>query len=402
MQARFGFSALILSLSIGLASAAGAHPEYRVTVVGPAGSFATDINNNGVVVGNYPFSATSVHAFLNRGTGLVDLGTLGGSASDAVAINDKGQVLGHWTTSNAQQRGFIYYRRSMRDIGTLPGRITTYTDINNYGFITAYGRVADSFEGPRSFLRSPAGTLRDIGFLPFEDPHTYAFALNDCNQVTGASGPLTFPDQPLRSFIWVKGVMRDLGDFGYSPNYGMAINNCGQITGSASVPLGFRDRHAFLYSNGRLTDLEAVPGARDLSSGGSGINNRGHIVGSSSALSGFVYRGRRMQSLNSLIDPGARWDISFPKAINDAGQIAATAYRGRVQYAVRLDLIRPLAAPAPVLEGQAAQLAEEVARAAGMLGMHGLSPLARKALTDSEARADAAAQAREMVKPVRQ
>ena len=82
-------------------------------------------------------------------------------------------------------------------------------------------------------------------------------------------------------------------------------------------------------------------------SAGTGINGLGHVVGTSDHLSGFVYRGRRMQSLNALIDPALDWDIWRPVAINDAGQIAATALRNGVQYAVRLDLIRPLAEPAP-------------------------------------------------------
>ena len=69
-----------------------------------------------------------------------------------------------------------------------------------------------------------------------------------------------------------------------------------------------------------------------------------------------------------------------------------------MQYAVRLDLIRPLSAPAPALDGEAARLAEEVARAAGVPA----APALRKALADADAKAEAAAQAREAVKPVGQ
>lgn len=70
--------------------------------------------------------------------------------------------------------------------------------------------------------------------------------------------------------------------------------------------------------------------------------NRGcHIVGGSDHLSGFIWRGKKMQSLNALINPASGWDIRDPRAINDAGQIAANAYRNGVRYAVRLDLIKP-------------------------------------------------------------
>lgn len=388
MQARHRLSLFLLSLTVGMANAAWAHPEYRVTVVAPANSAATDINNAGVVVGNYPFSATSIHGFLNRGTGLVNLGTLGGTASDAIAINDKGQVLGHWTTAAGQQRGFLYYRGERRDIGVIPGRVTTYTDINNNGFITAIGAIPDSFEGSHSFLRSPDGTFRDIGSLPFENPITNAYALNYRNQITGASGPLVFPDQPFRAFIWTKGVMRDLGDLGFEPNVGQAINDRAQITGYASVPEGFFDRVAFLYSNGRLVDIDRRPATADRDSQGTGINIYAHIVGNSNHLSGFIYRGRRMQSLNALIDPRLGWDIRFPQAINDAGQIAATAFRKGVQYAVRLDLIRPHALQAPAME-----MDDEAAS---------LPKAEGEAEAEAEAKVDREAQAHEVAQPVKQ
>jgi probable HAF family extracellular repeat protein len=383
---RLSLFLLSLSLSVGLANAAWAHPEYRVTVMGPANSIATDINSAGVIVGNYPFSATSTHAFLNRGKGLVDLGTLGGAASEAVAINDKGQVLGHWTSAAGERRGFIYCCGKVRDIGVIPGRITTYTDINNAGFITAIGTIPDTFEGQHSFLRSPDGTFRDIGWFPFENPMTNAFALNNHKQITGGSGPLTFPEQPLRAFIWTKGVMRDLGDLGSAPNEGLAINDRGQITGYASLPEGLFDQVAFFYSNGRLIDIDRRPATEDRYSLGTGINNHGHIVGNSNHLFAFIYRGKRMQSLNALIDPKLGWQLGGPKAINDAGQIAVTAARNGVSYAVRLDLIRPHALQAPELE-----LDDEA------------TPLAAsQAAVEAEAKAEADAPAHELVQPVKQ
>jgi probable HAF family extracellular repeat protein len=380
MHARYRLSLFLLSLSFGLANVAWAHPEYRVTVMGPANSIAADINSAGVVVGNYPFSATSTHAFLNRGKGLVDLGTLGGTDSEAAAINDKGQVLVRWTTSAGEPRGFIYCCGKARDIGVIPGRLTFYRDINNAGFITAIGRLPDSTEGEHSFLRSPDGTFKDIGSLPSENPVTLANALNNRKQITGGSGPFLLPDLPLRAFIWTKGVMRDLGDFGTEPNVGQAINDHGQITGSAGLLEGFHNNKAFLYSNGRLIDIDGRPATEQRFSEGTGINNHGHIVGNSNHLSGFIYRGKRMQSLNALIDPKLRWDIRFPEAINDAGQIAATATRNDVFYAVRLDLIRPHALQAPELG-----LDDEAASQAA-----------------AEAKVEAEVPAHEVVQPVKQ
>jgi len=344
----------LVLMSFTLAGAASAYPEYKVTVVGPADSTAADINNAGVVVGYYPYSPTLNHAFLNRGKGLVDLGTLKGTASVAVAINDKGQVLGQWTTNGGQQRGFVYDCARLRDIGVIGGRFTTWRDINNAGYITAFASDTPSNEGISSFLRAPNGALTNIGDLPNDYPDnypiTFSASLNNKNQIAGESGPLTFPDQPLRSFIWTKGKMRDLGDFGWTPNGALSINDRGQATGYAGVPTFFRKRVAFLYSRGRLIDIDGRPATVERSSGGNGINNRGHIVGNSDHLSGFIWRGKKMQSLNALINPASGWDISDPRAINDAGQIAANAYRNGVRYAVRLDLIKPHVDAVPAAE----------------------------------------------------
>ncbi|MGX4641947.1 hypothetical protein ACWCIA_10075, partial [Massilia sp. SYSU DXS3249] len=207
------------------------------------------------------------------------------------------------------------------------------------------------YRAPPPSRPAPHGKFTDIGNLPFEEPTlTFARALNNRNQVAGESGPLTFPDQPLRAFIWTKGVMRDLGDLGDTPNGATDINDRGQATGFAALLEGFRDRVAFLYTNGRLVDIDRRPATEDRDSAGTGINNYGHVVGTSNHLSGFIYRGKRMQSLNALVDPRLGWDITRPEAINDAGQIAATAFRGGIQYAVRLDLIRPHALSAPLLD----------------------------------------------------
>jgi probable HAF family extracellular repeat protein len=388
VQMRKRIFLFLLSFTLAAANAALAHPEYRVTIVGPANSYAYDINKAGVVVGAYPVAFNVYHAFLNRGTGMVDLGTLGGASSQARAINDKGEVLGNWVTGAGQSRGFIYYHGKLRDLRPIPGRSTGFTDINNAGYITAVGTIPGSSLGSRSFLRAPDGSFRDIGNLPADNPLTYAQRLNNRNQITGASGPLTFPDQPLRAFVWSKGVLRDLGDLGGEPNGGLAINDRGQITGYAFVPNGFRNQTAFLYSNGRLIDIDGRPPTAERFSAGTGINNLGHIVGTSNHLSGFIYRGKRMESLNALIDPKLGWNISSPQAINDAGQIAANAVRNGVQYAVRLDLIRPHLETAPALDtdGENGPIAQS------------LSPEQEAA----DARAEAEAESHEVVQPVRQ
>jgi hypothetical protein len=225
--------------------------------------------------------------------------------------------------------------------------------------------VRNSFDGSHGYLRAPDGNYRDLGALPFDNPMTTAMALNNCNQVTGASGPLLFPEQPLHSYLWTKGKMLDLGGFGWEPNAGLAVNDRGQVTGYASLQEGFHTEVAFLYSEGKLLNIDGRPDTEERWSGGTGINKHGHVVGYSNHLSGFIYRGKHMISLNTLIDAKPGWDIRAPKGINDAGQIAATAYRGNVSYAVRLDPIRQGAgAPLPTVLDEPAEATGPEAEAA--------------------------------------
>ena len=379
-------------LSFTVAGSALAYPEYRVTVVGPAGSRPEGINKAGVVVGYYPGGAGLQRAFLNRGRGLVDLGALTGAESNAVAINDRGEVLGNWRTAGGQWRGFVYSCGRARDIGAIPGRRTIYVDINNAGTTIVRGQLVE-FGDELSYLRTRAGRLTNLGFLGVDaypdDPRVnVARALNNRNQVTGGSGPLTFPEQPYLAYVWSQGRLRNLGDLGSVPNIGNDINDHGQVTGTASLATGIFNQVAFLYSNGRMVSLDTRPATEEKFSNGYGINNRGHVVGSSSHLSGFVWRGRRMESLNALIDPAQGWDITDPRAINDAGQIAAAAVRNGVRYTVRLDLIRPIPGPAPALDPDAEQ------------AVAALSP--SPALDAALAKAEAEAQTREVVQPVAQ
>ncbi len=380
----------LVLLSFTVAGTAWAYPEYRVTVVGPANSWAYGINNAGVVVGDYPVGGERRRAFLNRGKGLVDLGALKGVSSVATGINERGEVVGNWSTADGRQRGFIYACGKARDIAPIPGKVTGYSDINDAGYITASGRNPDTGE-TLGYLRAPNGAFTHLGAIPWDGsgaPETVPTALNNRNQVTGRSGRFNIPEPVYRAFVWKNGVIRDLGDLGSTPNTGHSINDRGQIAGEAYLPAGPRDSSAFLYSHGRMIMLDTRPATEYKFSSGNGINNRGHVVGASNHLSGFIWRGKRMESLNALIDPASGWDISNPVAINDAGQIAAVASRNGVRYAVRLDLIRPHVDAAPALDPEAR--AELLAFPA--------SPALEAAL----AKAEAQAQEREVARPVAQ
>jgi len=343
---------LLSSLAAGLAQASPGYAEYRVTIVGPANSQPTDINAAGAVVGIVPTGTLTYRSFVNYGKGPIGLNLSGASSNVAVAINDKGEILGNWTTSAGQTRGYVYYRGSFRQINGPGGGPARYVDLNNAGYILAAASpptTDPTGSNPRGYLRAPNGTYRDIGTLPYENPTTQPEALNNRNQVTGESGSLFSPEIPFHAFVWREGVMRQLGDFGYTPNYGLDINDRGQVAGYTSTET-FREALATVWTHGRPTLIDTRPAGDYRFSTAQAINNHGHVVGNSNHLGAFVYRGKRLESLNALIDRKSGWNITFSRGINDAGQIVADGVRGGVQYAVRLDLIRPHALRAARVE----------------------------------------------------
>lgn len=91
---------------------------------------------------------------------------------------------------------------------------------------------------------------------------------------------------------------------------GWALNNRGQVTGTDHAG------HAFLYSNGTLTDLGTLSGGVD--SYGYGINNHGEVVGLSEvggfSTQAFLYRDGSMMNLNPF------WEVAGV-AINDRGDV---------------------------------------------------------------------------------
>jgi probable HAF family extracellular repeat protein len=77
---------------------------------------AMDINNQGVIVGYCETEAGDFHAVLWDGSGVTDLGTLGGDDSYALGINDDGVIVGHSKTADGKAHAFIWQDGIMADI----------------------------------------------------------------------------------------------------------------------------------------------------------------------------------------------------------------------------------------------------------------------------------------------
>lgn len=105
-------------------------------------SSATDLNNEGQIVGYSSSPSFATHAFRIRGQGMEDLGTLGGSQSWAQAVNDSGQIVGSALNADESYRAFLFDQDRMYDLNDLivesqsgAGPIWGAMDINNFGQI---------------------------------------------------------------------------------------------------------------------------------------------------------------------------------------------------------------------------------------------------------------------------
>lgn len=338
MQMRNSLIAILLASLCGLGHAAKPRIEYKVTRVAPLISEGFAINNAGATTGDFQFSGCCAHAFVSRGdfTTSVEIVGLGDPNFTTTAgdINDRFQVVGTSGSPNGQ-RGFIFEHGAIRDVNVFLPAATSATGNNNAGYIV--GSYQFTGAPPRGYVRAPDGAFRDIGALPFAHPFTQPEAINKRGQIVGGSGPFV-ADTPLvpRAFLFENGLMRNLGNLGGVASLARDINDRGQVTGYSSLrkPGVF---HAFLWQDGRMVDIDGRKGVGQ--SEGKGINKHGHVVGTSDHLGAFVYRGKKLESLNALIDPAGGYTIQDVQGINDKGQIVGRADQAGVPFgfAVRLD-----------------------------------------------------------------
>ena len=120
--------------------------------------------------------------------------------------------------------------------------------------------------------------------------------------------------------------MKDLGTLGGDNSLASRVNDRGQVVGCSTLA-GNAAEHAFVYSSeAGMKDLGTLGGPNSFASN---INNSGQVVGGAEGVAGgaahihaFLYSGGKMIDLNSLVDPSSGWTLGVATAINDLGQIA--------------------------------------------------------------------------------
>lgn len=331
--------ALILGMAVGSVSYASMQAIDLGSLAGGADFFteATAVNDAGQVTGRSnmvpPEGGGAYHAFITgpNGTGLRDIGTMGGASSLGNGINSSGQVVGVAQTSAGDHRAFVTGANGvgLSPIASFIGPGSAALGINDAGQVVGEYRDVGSTNPPRLFMTVIDGGSSTAWGLGFSF-HSAGNAINNSGKVVGygddsrgGTGPnhvVVGGPSPVVAFekLWT-GQADD-------------INDSGKMVGEAYRP-GNSGMHAFIANVGDAdwTDLGTLGGS---DSRAWGINNSGQVVGSALTLQGdehaFVWdpSGGGMIDLNSLVSLPDSAYFREAKGINNSGQIIANASNG--------------------------------------------------------------------------
>jgi probable HAF family extracellular repeat protein len=179
-----------------------------------------------------------------------------------------------------------------------------------------------AFVAPPAAISAGLYAITDLG--TFGGPSSAAYGINDLGQIVGTADLTNVSPVWEHAFLYTNGVLTDLGVLGnyvtglgtYSMSTALGLNNAGQIVGKSYTSFG--RYHAFLYDQGQMTDLGVLAG-NDQSQARS-INDSGQIVGAtepSGPIHAFLYDAGTMTDLGTL---GGTESSAY--GINNHGQIA--------------------------------------------------------------------------------
>src|SRR4051794_21425494 len=165
--------------------------------------------------------------------------------------------------------------------------------------------------------------VTDLGTLPGGDS-SIAFGINAHGEVVGNS---TLPGNLYgHAFVYSNGALTDLGTIGGDWSDAFQINASGQITGYG--PIADQSQRGYLFTNGAMNALPTLGGGF---SDAYAINDLGQVVGASGTADGdthpFLFSNDTMTDLGTLGSHGpAFWNTAL--GINHAGVVVGYSYDG--------------------------------------------------------------------------
>ncbi|MCK4660180.1 MAG: matrixin family metalloprotease, partial [Phycisphaerae bacterium] len=273
-----------------------------------------------------------LHAFLWYQGELTDIGTLSGYNSIGNDVNDSGVVVGTSWVENPDHpgdpsyqfmRGFKYSGGALTELG--PGSDPDHEDWWTWAFdINNAGQVAGQMGIPLLAtwaVRWSAGGGDPLEFMPNEE-RSEAYGINEAGHVVGRYRPNG--SETWYAFLW-DGELTNLGlgTNGYSETNAYDLNANGWVVGYGRDSLTDEPR-AFLYreDEGEMRDLGALGGEDSV---GYAVNDCNQIVGwartFANAKHAFLYQDGRMHDLNNFLVARQGWRLTAATDINENGQI---------------------------------------------------------------------------------
>src|SRR5215210_329547 len=151
---------------------------------------------------------------------------------------------------------------------------------------------------PRGTAQAPGYTVTDLGTLGTGEV-SRGMGINECGRIVGESTLTAANSTDTHPFFWSDGVMTDLGTLGGARGTAAALNQGGAVVGS-SLTSGSIPRAFYKPAGGAMQDLGTLGGftvdAQD-------VNASGQVVGQSEDGGfqdrAFIWQSGQMQALTA-------------------------------------------------------------------------------------------------------
>jgi len=170
-------------------------------------------------------------------SGIVSLGTLGGTSSQGSGINQRGDVAGSAALAgDASTHAFLYAEGRMKDLGTLGGNSSRATAVNDRRHVVGCSTLIDNTTQRAFYFDGTAmSSLPSLG-----GADSCASSVNVKNVAVGYS--TSAPDGASRAVVFQRGKVRDLNQqmdaasgAGWELMEAVGINDLGQIVGNGRL-----------------------------------------------------------------------------------------------------------------------------------------------------------------------